>query len=470
MTEHHTVAYFSMEIGLDPAMPTYSGGLGVLAGDSVRSAADLKLPLVAVTLLPRDGYFYQRIDRSGWQTEEPAQWVIEDYLKETPARASVTIENRVVQIRAWRYEIVGQGGATVPVYFLDTDLPENTEWDRSLTRLLYGGDSHYRLCQEVVLGIGGVRMLTALGYDGLGRFHMNEGHASFLALELLEVHARQAGRASPNHDDVEAVRRKCVFTTHTPVPAGHDKFPLDMVAQVLGDRDAFRMKEVFCCEGLLNMTYLALNLSHYVNGVAKKHGEVSQSMFARYSIDSITNGIHLATWTSEPFQSLFDLHIPGWRHDNFSLRYALNIPKTEVWRAHTTAKHSLIHYINREVNAGLDVDVLTLGFARRAASYKRADMLFDDIERLRAISTNDGPIQIVYAGKAHPRDEEGKRLIQRLHQLKERVRPDVRVAYLANYDMALGRMLTAGVDVWLNTPEPPLEASGTSGMKAAVNG
>ena len=470
VVEHRTVAYFSMEIGLEPGMPTYSGGLGVLAGDTVRSAADLKVPIVAVTLLHRDGYFYQRLDSNGWQTEEPVRWVVEDFLQEMPARTSVTIEGRNVQIRAWKYEVAGNGGRTVPVYFLDTDLSENAEWDRTLTHFLYGGDSHYRLCQEIVLGIGGVRMLQALEYDRLERFHMNEGHASFLALELLEEHARQAGRSSPNHDDVEAVRRRCVFTTHTPVAAGHDKFPLELVARVLGDRDAFHMNDVFCCEGVLNMTYLALNLSHYVNGVAKKHGEVSQSMFARYSIDSITNGIHVATWASEPFRSLFDQHMPGWQHDNFSLRYALNIPKSEVWQAHMAAKRSLIQHVNRETNAGLDVDVLTLGFARRAATYKRADLLFDDIDRLRSLSANHGAIQVVYAGKAHPRDQDGKRLIQRLHQLKEQVYPGVRIAYLQNYDMALGQLLTAGVDVWLNTPEPPLEASGTSGMKAAVNG
>ena len=470
MTEQRTVAYFSMEIGLEPGMPTYSGGLGVLAGDTVRSAADLNVPLVAVSLLHRAGYFYQQLDRSGWQTEQPVRWVVEDYLREMPARAAVTIEGRAVHIRAWERHVLGCGGATVPVYFLDTDLPENSEWDRTLTHFLYGGDSHYRLCQEVVLGMGGVRLLAGLGYDRLERFHMNEGHASFLALELLEDHARQMGRASPNRDDVETVRRLCVFTTHTPVPAGHDRFPLELVTRVLGDRDAFRMKDVFCCDGVLNMTYLALNLSHYVNGVAKRHGEISQTMFARHAIDSITNGVHVATWASAPFRALFEQYIPGWQHDNFSLRYALNIPKSEVWQAHMAAKHALIQYVNREANAGMDVDVLTLGFARRAATYKRADLLFDDIERLRAISRNSGAIQVVYAGKAHPRDHEGKLLIQRLHQLLQQVRPDVRVVYLENYDMALGQLVTAGVDVWLNTPEPPLEASGTSGMKAAVNG
>lgn len=470
MKDQPVVAYFSMEIGLEPEMPTYSGGLGVLAGDTIRSAADLKVPLVAVSLLHRSGYFYQRLDSSGWQSEQPVCWVVEDYLRETPARVNVTIEGRIVHLRAWERSVVGCSGATVPVYFLDSDLTENSEWDRTLTHFLYGGDSHYRLCQEVVLGIGGIRMLAALGYDHLVRFHMNEGHAALLALELLEQQARQSGRQSPNQDDVDAVRKKCVFTTHTPVPAGHDKVSLDLVTRVLGDRDAFHMKNVFCCEGTLNMTYLALNLSHFVNGVAKRHGEISQIMFAHYAIDSITNGVHVATWASDSFRSLFDLHIPGWQHDNFSLRYALNIPKQEVWQAHLASKHVLIQYVNRMTNAGMDVDVLTLGFARRAATYKRADLLFDDIERLRSLSANCGAIQIVFAGKSHPSDHEGKLLIQRLHQLQQQVKPEVKMVYLENYDMALGKLITSGVDVWLNTPEPPLEASGTSGMKAAVNG
>ena len=385
METDRTIAYFSMEIGLEAGMPTYSGGLGVLAGDTIRAAADLKIPLVAVTLLHRQGYFSQRLDASGGQHEDPATWVVEDYVQAMPARTAVTIEGRTVQLRAWQYTVRGIGGYTVPVYFLDTDLPDNTAWDRTLTDVLYGGDSRYRLCQEVVLGIGGVRMLRALGYTTLTCFHMNEGHASLLTLELLDERARGAGRATFTRDDVEVIRQQCVFTTHTPVPAGHDQFPLELVEAVLGGREVFHtMHDVFCCEGLLNMTYLALNLSRYINGVAKKHGEVSQHMFARYTIDAITNGVHAATWTAAAFQELFDRYIPGWREDNFSLRYALSIPTDEVWAAHLAAKRQFVQYVNSVTNAGLDVHVLTLGFARRAAAYKRADLLFQDVDTAQA--------------------------------------------------------------------------------------
>ena len=471
METDRSTAYFSMEIGLEEGLPTYSGGLGVLAGDTVRSAADLHLPLVAVTLLYRKGYFYQRLDDTGRQYEAPVAWVVEDFVQATPARTSVSIEGRTVHLRAWHYAVRGLAGSTVPVYLLDADLPDNTAWDRTLTDVLYGGDAHYRLCQEVLLGIGGVRMLRALGYSNLRRFHMNEGHASLLTLELLDEQARRVGRDTFNHDDVEVVRQQCVFTTHTPVPAGHDQFPLDLVERVLGPRAAFHtMPEVFCCEGVLNMTYLALNLSHYVNGVAKKHGEVSRHMFANYSIDAITNGVHAGTWASQPMQALFDRHIPGWREDNFSLRYVLSVPADELWEAHLAAKRQLLQQVNRDTNAGLDTEILTLGFARRAATYKRADLLFQDLERLQHIAAHSGMFQVIYAGKAHPQDQAGKEVIRRIYQARQTLQGAVKIAYLENYDMALGRLLTAGVDVWLNTPQPPLEASGTSGMKAALNG
>lgn len=464
------IAYFSMEIALEAGIPTYSGGLGVLAGDTIRSAADLKVPMVAVTLLHRKGYFYQRLDSSGWQREEPVNWNVKDILEEMPPQTAVTLEGRTIHLRSWRYEVRGEGGFRVPVYFLDTDLPENSEWDRTLTHFLYGGDQHYRLCQEVILGIGGVKMLRALGCENIERFHMNEGHAGLLVLELLDEEARKAGRESITHADVEAVKKKCVFTTHTPVPAGQDKFPMDLVQSVLGRREVYDMKEVFCCEGLLNMTYLGFNLSHYINGVTKKHGEISRLMFGHYLIDSITNGVHAATWAAESFQKLYDRYIPDWRVDHSSLRYALSIPKQDVREAHTQAKKRLLEYINRETKVEMDLDVLTLGFARRAATYKRGDLLFTDIERLKSISSKAGLFQVIYAGKAHPQDQGGKELIQRIFQLKESLKKDIKIAYLENYDLELGKMITSGVDVWLNTPEPPLEASGTSGMKAALNG
>jgi starch phosphorylase len=387
-----------------------------------------------------------------------------------PERVAVTIEGRTIQIRAWQYDVRGNSGGVVPVYLLDTDLPENSPWDRQLTENLYGGDRWYRLCQEIVLGIGGVRMLRARGHDRLRRFHMNEGHAALLTLELLDEQARQAGRAAFNHDDVAAVHELCVFTTHTPVPAGHDKFPLDMVQRALGRADLAAQREVFCCDGELNMTYLALNLSHYVNGVAKKHGEVSQHMFAHYKIDAITNGVHARTWTAPVFQELFDRHIPGWRDDSFMLRYALSIPREEIWAAHRQAKRALLARVNRETQAGMDDETFTIGFARRAATYKRADLLFHNLDRLKQIAAKAGRLQIVYAGKAHPQDQPGKEIIQQIYRARDALRGSIAVAYLANYDWELGQLMTAGADVWLNTPQPPLEASGTSGMKAALNG
>jgi starch phosphorylase len=471
MNEHRTIAYFSMEIGLETGIPTYSGGLGVLAGDTIRSAADFKVPMIAITLLHRKGYFYQKLDENGWQKEEPVEWIVEDFLEEMPERASVTIEGRTVQLRAWRYDVVGIGGFQVPVYFLDTDLSGNTEWDRALTHFLYGGDKKYRLCQELILGMGGVRMLRSLGYHYIERFHMNEGHASLLTLELLYEEMRNSRKKTISNAHIEAVREKCIFTTHTPVPAGHDQFPIDLVNQVFRDDKEFSInKELLHSGNTLNMTYLALHLSHYVNGVAKKHGEISQLMFAGYAIDAITNGVHATTWVAEPLQELYDHYIPGWKQDNFSLRYALNIPKTEVWKAHLKAKRRLLQYVNRETNVGMDVDVLTIGFARRAATYKRGDLLFTDIERLKAISSKTGLFQVIYAGKAHPQDQVGKELIKKIFQTKESLKKDLKMAYLENYDMELGKMMTSGVDLWLNTPQPPLEASGTSGMKAALNG
>jgi len=464
------IAYFTMEIGLEPAMPTYAGGLGILAGDTVRSAADLRLAMVAVSLVHRKGYFHQRLDRHGRQSEEPVQWVVEDFLEEMGPRVAVNLEGRDVLLRAWKYEVQGISGNVLPIYFLDTDLPENSDADRELTHFLYGGDSRYRLSQEVVLGIGGVRMLRALGYDGTTRFHMNEGHSSLLTLELLREQALAKGQSSVLQEDIDRVRSVCVFTTHTPVPSGHDRFPMELASRVVGQHRLFELKERCCFDGQLNLTYLALNLSRYVNGVAMSHGEVSKRMFAGYAIDAITNGVHPPTWVAEPFRELYDRYIPGWRLDNFSLRYALSIPGEAIRAAHRRAKRHLIERVNHETNAGFDLDVVTLGFARRATSYKRADLLLQDPERLLAIAAQVGPLQVVYAGKAHPQDAEGKKLIEGIFQIQESLKDRVKIAYLENYEMDLARNITSGVDVWLNTPEPPLEASGTSGMKAALNG
>ena len=470
MTKEPRIAYFSMEVGLESAMPTYAGGLGVLAADTIRSAADLQLPMIAVTLLHRHGYFRQGFDESGWQQETPVAWSPEDFLTEMPQRACVTLEGKLVELRAWRRDVTGVGGFTVPILFLDSDLPQNAPYYRTLTHSLYGGDGRYRLCQETVLGIGGVRMLRALGYP-IQRFHMNEGHAALLAVELLEESAKTNGRAAITYDDVETVRAQCVFTTHTPVAAGHDQFPLELVRQVIGRREMLvDWQEVIVVDGKFNMTYLALNLSRYVNGVAKKHAEVARLMFASYAVDSITNGVHAATWARYPFQQLFFRHIPDWRRDNYSLRYALGFPRQEVWDAHVQTKAELIQYVNQVTNAGINVEALTLGFARRATAYKRPELPFRDLARLKGMATADRPLQIIYAGKAHPHDAEGKDLLRRIRQLVPQLAGNVRLAFLEDYNLDMARLLVAGVDVWLNTPRPPLEASGTSGMKAALNG
>ncbi len=464
------IAYFSMEIALRSDIPTYAGGLGVLAGDTIRSAADMKVPLVAISLLSRKGYFAQRLGADGWQQEIPVEWKVEDFLEEMLPRVSVIVEGRNVQLRAWKYEVTGVSGYIVPVYLLDTDVTENGDWDRTITQWLYGGNQHYRLCQEVLLGIGGVRMLRALGYDDVRRFHMNEGHASLLTLELLDEQAVQAGRDHVTHHDIQPVRQKCVFTTHTPVPAGHDQFPMDLVTRILGRRDVYEIKDVFCCEGVLNLTYLALNLSHYVNGVAKRHGLVSQHMFGRYVIDSITNGVHAASWVGPTFQNLFDQHIPGWREDNYSLRSALSIPPDEVWAAHQSQKQQLLQLVRKKTEIEMNLESLTLGFARRMTAYKRPDLLFRDVGWLKRIAALAGGLQIVYAGKAHPRDDGGKELIRQVFRAQKELSGAIKIAFLEDYDLELGRLITGGVDIWLNTPEPPLEASGTSGMKAALNG
>jgi starch phosphorylase len=457
-----------MEVALENHIPAYSGGLGVLAGDTLRSAADLGLPFVGVTLLHRHGYFFQRLDAAGRQHEEPVAWRADDHLQPFEATCVVDVEGRSVTVRAWRYQVTGVLGAPVHVVLLDTDVPDNDTYDRSLTDHLYGGDERYRLCQEIVLGVGGVRMLRALGYEDIARFHMNEGHSALLALELFAEELQR----SPHERDaaIERTKRRCVFTTHTPVPTGHDRFSLDLARAVLGEIRVQSLEMLGCCDTELNMTRVALTLSHYVNGVSKRHGEVSHSMFPNYPIASITNGVHSTTWTAPPFAALYDRDIPGWRNDSFALRYAISIPLDEIRDAHRDSKQRLIDMVNTVKNAGFDRDVFTVGFARRATAYKRPDLVFHDAERLRDIARRHGGLQLAFAGKAHPRDDPGKALIQRIVQWAKDLSPEVRIAYLPNYDLAIALQLVSGVDLWLNTPRPPHEASGTSGMKAAHNG
>ena len=465
------VAYFSMEIAIHPAMPTYSGGLGILAGDTLRSAADLGIPLVAFTLLHRKGYFQQHLDKWGTQTEDVQSWNPADFCTEEPALITVSVEDRTVTVRAWRYDLEGRSGHIVPIYLLDTDLDGNSGWDQGLTDHLYGGDQNYRLQQEIVLGMGGVRMANALGLH-VNVYHMNEGHAALLTLALLESQLGGGPAWAPTESDLAAVRSKCVFTTHTPVPAGHDRFSSDQTVRILGGERTARLQRLNCFhEGLLNMTLLALRFSRYANGVALQHGKVSRGMFPEFPIDSITNGVHAPTWASEPIQQMLDTHIPSWRRDNLYLRNAIDLPEKAILDAHVRAKENLLAEIGSRTGLVLDPHVLTLGFARRVATYKRAGLMFTDPERLAAIAAKAGGLQIVVAGKAHPQDEPGKGLIRQVFENAARLSSDLlKIVYLENYSWELGAILTAGVDVWVNTPRRPYEASGTSGMKAALNG
>ena len=435
MSNNIAIAYFSMEIALESAVPTYSGGLGVLAGDTLRSAADSKISMTGVTLLSRKGYFKQRLDENGWQQEESVAWPVNDYLLPVDVQTEVELENRKVNVRAWRYDIVGCNDFVVPVYLLDTDVDGNSEQDRRLTDHLYGGDSYYRLCQEVVLGIGGVRILRSLGYENIERFHMNEGHSSLLVFELLSEFKQQYPEKNIA-ELTELVRRMCDIS----------------------------------CDNELNLTHLALETSYYVNGVAKKHRETSKQLFGGFHIDSITNGVHLYTWASDPMRALFNKHIPDWRSDNASLRYAASISDDEIWLAHTSAKRKLIEYVNKVSNSGMDQSDITLGFARRATPYKRTTLIFSDLDRLKSIVDHAGPLQIIFSGKAHPNDNQGKELITDIYRAKKTLGNSMRIVYLPDYDMEIARMMISGCDLWLNTPLPPMEASGTSGMKAALNG
>jgi starch phosphorylase len=465
------VAYFSMEIAILPSMPTYSGGLGVLAGDTLRSTADRGLNLAAVTLVHRRGYFRQILNADGAQTAEEQPWSPEKTLAEESARVSVTIEGRSVAIRAWRYDMEGVTGKVIPIYMLDTDLAENADIDRQLTDHLYGGDSNYRLRQEAVLGIGGTLMLAALGYDPVV-YHMNEGHAALLTVALMEMQRPGEPLSSIGNDDVAAIREHCVFTTHTPVPAGHDRFSMEQARRILGDDCALTLERLGCChEELLNMTYIALRFSRFVNGVAMQHGIVSRLMFPEYKIDAITNGVHAATWTAPSFQEVFDQALPRWRTDNLALRHAIDIPEAEIAQAHAVSKKTLVEEVAKRTGVKLNPDLFTIGFARRVATYKRADLFFTEPEKIVELAAKFGGLQILYAGKAHPADDPGKALIRRVVELAKGMEsPQIHILYLENYEWILGGLLTSGVDLWLNNPKRPYEASGTSGMKAALNG
>src|SRR3990172_8842436 len=422
MNNEVIIAYFSMEIGISNNIPTYSGGLGVLAGDTIKSGADLKIPMVAVTLLSKKGYFRQDIDSDGRQIEYPIDWDPSKFLIRLSRKIVVQIEGRDVYIQAWRYNVQSVTGGKVDVIYLDTDVGENTKEDREITAFLYGGDDRYRLKQEIVLGIGGVRMLHALGFH-IKKYHMNEGHASLLTLELLLMHKRDIESVWDERWiwDIDAVRELCVFTTHTPIDAGHDRFSYDLVIKVLGE------------------------------------------------VIPITNGVHSFTWTCEVMKQLYDKYIHGWANEPELFVRSEVIPDGELWEAHLQAKNILVGYVKESAGIDINVDVLTIGFARRFTSYKRADLIFSNLDRLLKICEK-GEFQILYAGKAHPKDTPGKDIIKKIIDFSKKVNDKIKIVFLKDYNIEMALKLVSGVDVWLNTPLRPREASGTSGMKASHNG
>lgn len=477
-TREPRVAYFSMEIALRSQIGTYAGGLGVLAGDTLRSAADLDLPLVGICPVSRAGYFHQEIDAQGRQSERPATWNPADWAQPLDARVAVRIEGRTVWVGAWLYVIESHMGGSSPVILLDTDLPENHSEDRELTHFLYGGDDTYRLKQELILGLGGVRILHALGFE-IETYHMNEGHSALLGLELLRRHARPTRGLRPGESPYELprVRELCCFTTHTPVDAGHDRFSYELVERMfygssaLAESEAreLAMLRTLGGEDSLNMTQLALNLSEFVNGVARRHAEVSRRMFPGFQVRAVTNGVHPFTWSAPSFRELYDHYIPGWCHEPELLVRADRIPGAAILAAHARARQTLIDRVHASSGVELRAGVPILAFARRMTAYKRPDLIFSDLERLKEVA-RALPFQVVFAGKAHPRDEPGKELIAVLHRQMASLGDVIPCVYLRDYDMAMAQNLVAGADLWLNTPLPPYEASGTSGMKAAFNG
>tara|TARA_R110002153_G_scaffold268550_1_gene433390 strand:- start:878 stop:2566 length:1689 start_codon:yes stop_codon:yes gene_type:complete len=464
------VAYFSMEIAFHEAIPTYSGGLGVLAGDAMFSAADLELPIVAVTLASHEGYFHQSLDGDGRQQESAENWNIAEYARSLDAKVCVHLEGEKVWVGAWLYELKGHMNGCIPIILLDTDLMENSEPNKALTNRLYGGDERYRLKQEAILGIGGERMLQALSFTVI-RYHMNECHSALLVSELLkrfrfnEADVRE-GETTYN---LPRVRELCCFTTHTPIEAGHDRFSYELVTEVLERELELDVIKKFAGNDNLNMTRLAMNCSEFINGVAKKHADVSRDMFPGYHINAITNGVHPRRWVCPELAALFDDYLPGWCHETELLRNVDVIPSQNIWQVHQNAKQVLINHVNRYHGVLLDLEIPILGFARRMTSYKRADLLFSNIDTLKRVAARF-PFQIILGGKAHPHDDEGKRLIEQLHSLSKELQYDIKIVFLENYDIAQAKMIVAGSDIWLNTPLRPYEASGTSGMKAAING
>jgi starch phosphorylase len=495
ISEDRPIAYFSAEFGVHVSMPIYSGGLGALAGDILKETSDRALPMVAIGLMYRRGYFRQRIDAHGWQQEywvptdpdrTPAALVADE--ERNPVQVTVPVGDKTVLAQIWRVDV-----GRVPLFLLDTDLDENDRISRWITSRLYDGDPDTRLAQYAVLGMGGIRALRALGIDP-GVVHMNEGHAALAAVQM-------------ELDGVADARERTVFTTHTPVPAGNDTYPPErlqaLLGQVVGDvGDIVRRGRTHPDDPHepFGVTQFALRTSRAANGVAKRHGEVSRDMWKDLwpdravddvPINHVTNGVHIPTWIAAPMRDLLDVHLgeDWWRRADDPATFAGidDIPAADLWRIRSEQRAKLVEFVRERsvldrlargdarnyvesAAHAFDKDVLTIGFARRLATYKRLSLLLHDVERAIRVLGGDRPIQLLLAGKAHPKDDEGKRLVQGLFDIRGDERVASRVVFLEDYDLAVGARLTRGCDVWLNVPRPPLEASGTSGMKSVLNG
>ena len=460
--EDYSVAYLSMEIALDNNIKTYAGGLGVLAGDLLKSAATRKFPMIGITLISNQGYFKQKISKSGIQSE----LVDTDYdfslLKKLDVETIVNIGNDKVRVGVWQYLIKGGDGFSVPVYFLDTNISGNKSIYKKLSTKLYGGDLTMRLRQEIILGRGGVKILKSLGYNNIKKYHLNEGHGAFTTIELFNN-----SLAKTIDDKIRDVKKQCVFTTHTPIQTIFDEFPVELLKANQIDFP-FNLPKIIKDERI-NTLDLAMYFSGYINGVAKTHQKFLNNVFPKYNIQVITNGINSVFWAAPEFKKLYDKFIPGWRNNSSLLKTVNKFSTEDIWRAHQKAKRRLLNYIKKEEKISWRDDILTICFARRFTQYKQPLLLFADVDRLLEILENGGRAQIILAGKAHFRDLTGQESIKRLYGIKKKY-PQLNIIFLQNYDLDLAQLLVAGSDLWLNNPQVPQEACGTSGMKAAHNG
>ena len=453
------IAYFSMEVGVNNAIHTYAGGLGILAGDTLKAGADVDAPMVGITLLYKNGYFKQDIiEETGHQKACSDDWDYEHILTKLPQTCTITIHEREVQIGIWKYDIPGGSGGSLPLYFLDADIEGNHDDERAASSYLYSKFPHTRITQEIILGVGGVAAMEALGYQ-IDTYHLNESHAGFAILALHEMFGNR-----------QEAQNKVVFTTHTPVKHGHTIYEESYVRSFLKGGVAEYIHPEDLNEGNMHMTNFCLHNSRYANAVARKHAETSLNMFPDHTIDAITNGIHTASWTSKITQDVFDEYIDGWRQDFSLLRNSHLIPDPVIAEMKRENKKEMIAYLAEKHQLELSEHVCTLGFARRVDAYKRLNFITQDIERLKKIAHTYGGIQILFSGKAYPDSQVQAAAIQEIVKLSQIDHGLLKIHFIEGYDMELSLKLVSGVDVWLNNPIRPKEASGTSGMKAAANG